>query len=182
VKNLKLHTNSQLVVTWVKGEAETKEPLLIEISVVMKDKIKLLESFEAAHVHMNQHTRADILVQLARTHTDGITHSFIQETLERPNIVEKVMVRVSLMDPGEKTWIDLVTTYKPWEELPTDPTEASLIKRRAKNHIMIEGWLYKRGLSIYTTLEMLGRYRSYFRPHKRLQVDNITAPRRPGTR
>jgi ribonuclease HI len=83
-KGVKLRTDSQLVVTQVKGEAQAKEPLLQKYLVVIKETISLFDEFEIMHVPREQNTRADVLSKLASTRKSGVNHSFIQETLEKP--------------------------------------------------------------------------------------------------
>ncbi|MCH98638.1 hypothetical protein A2U01_0019643, partial [Trifolium medium] len=132
----------------IKGEAQAKEPFIQKYLSMLKDKLAKLETFEAAHVPRDQNTRADVLARLASTRPSGVTHSFIQETLERPSIAGKTMVNVASATPRSKTWMDLVVDFITKGELPEDPSKATLVKRRASNHTVIEGLLYKRGISI----------------------------------
>jgi hypothetical protein len=46
-----------------------------------------------------------------------------------------------------KTWMDPIIEFITKGTLPEDHTEATLIKRRAINHTVIEGRLYKIGIS-----------------------------------
>ncbi|MCI91143.1 hypothetical protein A2U01_0112437, partial [Trifolium medium] len=64
----------------------------------------------ATHVPRDQNTRADILARLASTEKNGVTHSFIQETLDRPSIAEKAPVCATTIAAEEKTWIDASRT------------------------------------------------------------------------
>ncbi|MCI11736.1 hypothetical protein A2U01_0032838 [Trifolium medium] len=102
-KNLKLHTDSQLVVTQIRGEAQTKELGMQKYLALVREKIKLFESFKATHVSRDQNTRAGIMERLASTRNNGVTHYVIQETLERPNIAEKASICTTTMVPTEKT-------------------------------------------------------------------------------
>ncbi|MCI06143.1 gag-pol polyprotein, partial [Trifolium medium] len=80
-KHLKLRTNSQLVVTQIKGEAQAKEQYIQKYMAVLKKKVERQETFEATHIQRDKNTRADVLARLASTRPSGVTHSFIQETL-----------------------------------------------------------------------------------------------------
>ncbi|MCH80134.1 hypothetical protein A2U01_0000896 [Trifolium medium] len=105
----------------------------------------------------DQNTRADILARLTSTRNNEVTYSFIQETLERSSTTEKATVCATATPPAEKTWIDLIKDYILKGELPTNPAEATLIKRRAGNRTIIEGQLYRRGLSSLLLKCLAGR-------------------------
>ncbi|MCI07757.1 hypothetical protein A2U01_0028826 [Trifolium medium] len=86
------------------------------------------------------------------TSTNGVTDSFIQETLERLSIAEKIMVCVASTATTEKTWVESIKDYILKGELSRKLAEVSLIKRRSSNHAIIGGTLQKR--IVYSPFEM----------------------------
>jgi transposase-like protein len=70
------------------------QPFMLEYLAVVKEKIKLLETFEAINAcPKGTKQEIDVLGMLANTRTNGVTHSFIQKTLEKQVLnPEKIVV------------------------------------------------------------------------------------------
>jgi ribonuclease HI len=72
-----VETDSQLVVSQVKGEAQVKGALLQKYLATVKEKIDNFDSIEIVHIPREQNTRADVLSKLATTRENRINHSFV---------------------------------------------------------------------------------------------------------
>ncbi|MCI34617.1 ribonuclease H protein, partial [Trifolium medium] len=64
-KHLELRTDSQLVVTQIKGEAQAKEQYIQKYLAVFKRNVERLETFKSTHIPRDKNTKADILAHLA---------------------------------------------------------------------------------------------------------------------
>ncbi|KAK2456096.1 hypothetical protein QL285_003492 [Trifolium repens] len=147
-KNIKICTDSQLVVSQVLGEYQAKNDNLSEYLALVKDKIAKFDSAEVRHVPRGDNTRADILSKLASTKKKGGNKSIIQEILPRPSI-EKPPATLDINAIGDKNcWMTPVYNYLANDTLPSDEKEAAAVKRRACSYALLDGTLYRRGFSI----------------------------------
>ncbi|KAI5413155.1 hypothetical protein KIW84_057670 [Lathyrus oleraceus] len=72
----------------------------------------------------------------------------IQEILPRPSI-NKLPPPLEVNAIGDAhCWMTPIYNYLTRDELPTDPKEATTVKRRACSYVLLEGKLYRRGFSI----------------------------------
>jgi ribonuclease HI len=62
-----LRSDSQLVVSQIKGEYQAKEPLMQKYLALVKESLNGLSKFEIKHVPRHENSRADLLLKLAST-------------------------------------------------------------------------------------------------------------------
>ncbi|MCH79610.1 gag-pol polyprotein [Trifolium medium] len=96
-KEIKIFTDSQLVVSQVLGEYQTKNDNLQEYLRLVQEKIARFHSAEVRHVPRGDNTRADVLSKLASTKKKGGNKSVIQEILPRPSIEKQAPSTSSTM-------------------------------------------------------------------------------------
>jgi ribonuclease HI len=148
-KEVKIFTDSQLVVSQILGEYQTKNDNLHEYLLLVKDRIAKFESAEVLHVPREHNTRADILSKLASTKKKGGHKSVIQEVLARPSIEQAptaMLVDVNSIKDGT-SWMTPLYTYLAHGILPSDEKEAKTIRRKAILYCLMYDKLYKRGMS-----------------------------------
>lgn len=75
-----------------------KEALRHKYLDTVKEKINNFDSIEKMHIPIEQNTKVDVLSKLVSTRATGINHSFMQETLERPNYVMNLEVTVAIAE------------------------------------------------------------------------------------
>ena len=141
-------TDSQLVALQVRGEYQAKNDNLFEYLTLVKEKMAKFTSVEVKHVPREHNVRADILSKLASTKKKGGNKSVIQEVLPRPSI-EKPSPTLDVNVIGDSDcWMTPVYNYLAKDELPSDPKEASIVRRRVCSYVLVENKLYRRGFSI----------------------------------
>ncbi|XP_050889380.1 uncharacterized protein LOC127094613 [Lathyrus oleraceus] len=147
-KEVKISTDSQLVASQVRGEYQTKNDNLLGYLSLVKEKLDRFEKWEVQHIPREHNTRADVLSKLASTRKKGGNKSVIQEILPRPSI-DKLPPPLEVNAIGDAhCWMTPIYNYLTRDELPADPKEAAIVKRRACSYVLLEGKLYRRGFSI----------------------------------
>jgi transposase-like protein len=84
------------------------------------------------HVPRDQNTKANILARLVSTRNNGVTHSFIQETLEISSIAEKTPVCAVTITPTTNTWIKDVKRYILKGGTTNKPLRSSLNQKESR--------------------------------------------------
>jgi hypothetical protein len=69
---------------------------------MVKERINNFDSVEIVHITRELNMRAEVLSKLASTRANGINHSFVQETLERPNYGASTII-VAMAEPAPET-------------------------------------------------------------------------------
>ena len=118
--------------------------MLLKYYQISKTLIDNFECFEMYYIRTENNTKVDLLSKLASTEKTGHLKTIIQETLQTPTIdIEEVMV-------GEVEEPVRMTPYKNfliWEVLPSDKNEARRLKWKVNYYVILDGDLFKRGLT-----------------------------------
>ncbi|XP_058765215.1 uncharacterized protein LOC131638669 [Vicia villosa] len=147
-REVKIYTDSQLVTSQISGDYQAKNNVLIEYLTLVKDKMNKFAKAEVKHIPREHNSRADVLSKLASTRKKGGNKSVIQEILSKPSIDKSAQTLPVLAIGDDHCWMTPVYNFLTKDELPTDPKEASVIKRRACSYTIVENKLYRRGFSI----------------------------------
>ncbi|XP_020215669.1 uncharacterized protein LOC109799508 [Cajanus cajan] len=107
-------------------------------------RISSFDEFSVKHVPREQNARADLLSKLASTKKPGQHRTIIQETLHSPSLEDKI---VNANDSEELGWMTDIWSYLQEGTLPTDTDEARKVRVRSAKFIIINGELFKRGIS-----------------------------------
>jgi ribonuclease HI len=78
---ISLCSDSQLVVSQIKGEYQTREPLLQRYLAKVKESLLGLSKFEIKHIPREENSRADLLSKLASTKSSSTLKSVVEEVL-----------------------------------------------------------------------------------------------------
>ncbi|GAU50359.1 hypothetical protein TSUD_409320 [Trifolium subterraneum] len=140
--------NSQLVVSQVSGEYQTKEERLLEYLNLIKTKLAKFKETEVKHVPREHNAREDVLSKLASTRRKKAgNQSLIQETLTKPSI-EKAVEVMHICAIDDQSWMAPVYNFLKSNTLPADAKEATKIRKRAFSYVLLDDKLYRRGFSI----------------------------------
>ncbi|XP_061344701.1 uncharacterized protein LOC133290607 [Gastrolobium bilobum] len=144
-QRLKVFSDSQLVTFQISCEYQAKGPLMCKYLEKVRELIEGFESVEVEHIRRTENTRADILSKLASTKSPGNKCSIVQQSMPNPCIV----MNISETAPGatEETWITPIVNYLAEGAVPPDQKDARKIIRRSDHFCIVQGRLYKRGLS-----------------------------------
>jgi ribonuclease HI len=83
-------SDSQLVVSQIKGDYQAKEPLMQKYLALVKESLLGLSKFEIKHVPWSENSRADLLSKLASTKSASALHSVIEEVIPTPGAILRI--------------------------------------------------------------------------------------------
>nr|KYP39221.1 Transposon Ty3-I Gag-Pol polyprotein [Cajanus cajan] len=132
------------MVEQLSGTYQAKDVLLQRYFHTAAQQISSFDDFSIKHVPREQNTRADLLSKLASTKKPGQHRTIIQETLHSPNLDDKT---VNVNDSEELGWMTNIWNYLKDGALPTDKDEARKVRMRSAKFTIIDGELFKRGIS-----------------------------------
>nr|XP_029147022.1 uncharacterized protein LOC114924956 [Arachis hypogaea] len=92
------------------------------------------------HVPREKNTRADLLSKLARTKPGSCNRSLIQGMVKEPTVALH-------LTGASPSWLDPITTFLELGKLPEDEKAAKALRREAARYAIIQGQLFKKGLS-----------------------------------
>ncbi|XP_015944522.1 uncharacterized protein LOC107469657 [Arachis duranensis] len=137
---LEVCSDSQVVTSHIKGTYQARDPLLQKYLEKVK---KLSEQFEEVmvqHVPRERNTRADLLSKLASTKPGTGNRSLIQGLIKEA----AVALHITKEDPS---WMNLITNFLEIGKLPGDEKSAKALRREVAKYAIIQGQLFKKGLS-----------------------------------
>ena len=124
---------------------QTKEIVLLKYYHIMKTIIDNFECFKIYYISRESNTRADLLSKMANTKKVGHLKTIIQEMLPTPTIdAEEIMVG----EEEEPSWMTPYKNFLIRRVLPSNENEAQRLKRKAKYFVILDGELFKRGLTV----------------------------------
>jgi len=138
-KAITICSNSQLVVSQIRGDYSAKEPMLQKYLSKVRELLLDFVKFEIKHIPPEENSRADLLSKLASTKKTSNYRSVIEQTIPQPVIIMQIVA-------GD--WRFLILKYIIKGTLPEDPKEAKKIEKQASNFVEVEGNLYRRGTSV----------------------------------
>ncbi|XP_058775915.1 uncharacterized protein LOC131650215 [Vicia villosa] len=148
VEDIEVFTDSQLVASHISGEYQVKSEALAEYLALVKERLARFRSAKVKHIPREHNARADVLSKLASTRKKGGNKSVIHEILPKPSIETSYSLSLVSAIGDASCWMTPVYNYLTSDLLPTDPKEASTIRRRASSYVLVENRLYRRGSSI----------------------------------
>ncbi|XP_072081043.1 uncharacterized protein [Arachis hypogaea] len=107
---------------------------------MVKELSKQFEEVTVQHVPRERNTRADLLSKLASMKPGTGNRSLIQGITREP-VVALHLTKIS------PSWMDPITNFLESDNLPGDEKEAKMLRREAAKYTVIQGQLFKKGLS-----------------------------------
>ena len=143
VDQLKVHSDSQLVVRQIEDTYEAKSEKMALYLQKVRDLLKKFVLVQVKYIPRTENSQADALAKLATALQEDIGESTSVEYLAEPSIDPYGMV-VALIGSAPN-WMDPIWDYINDGTLPDDPKEAAKIRVRSSRFINHKGSLYKRG-------------------------------------
>ena len=146
-RKLRCYSNSQLVHGQVANRYQDKEAAILRYYHAIKTLVDDFDCFKMYHIPREDNTTTDLLSKIASTKKTGHLKTIIHETLQAP------MIDINEVMAGEEEEPDWMTPYKNFLTqgvLPSNKNEARRLKRKASYYVILDGELFKRGLT--TTL------------------------------
>ncbi|XP_072083612.1 uncharacterized protein [Arachis hypogaea] len=137
---LEVCSDSQVVTSQVNGSYQARDSLLQKYLEKVKELAKQFEEVVVQHVLRERNTRADLLSKLASTKPGVGNRSLIQGMIKEP----AVALHLTKIGPS---WMDPITDFLENGKLPEDEKEAKALRREAAKYAIIQGQLFRKGLS-----------------------------------
>ncbi|XP_016167896.1 uncharacterized protein LOC107610350 [Arachis ipaensis] len=137
---LEVCSDSQIVTSQVNGSYQARESLLQKYLERVKELSKQFEEVTVQHVPRERNTRADLLSKLASTKPGTGNRPLIQGITKEP----AVALHLTKISPS---WMDSITDFLQNGKLPVGEKEAKALRRKAAKYTIIQGQLFKKGLS-----------------------------------
>ncbi|XP_016164312.1 uncharacterized protein LOC107606810 [Arachis ipaensis] len=135
-------SDSQVVTSQINGTYQARDSLLQKYLERVK---KLSEEFDEVtvqHVPRERNTRADLLSKLASTKAGTGNRSLIQGLVKEPTVTLHIT-----RAPDPPSWVDPIIDFLEMGKLPDDDKTAKALRREAAKYTVIQGQLFKKGLS-----------------------------------
>jgi ribonuclease HI len=144
-----VHSDSQLVVSQISGEYQTKEPILQQYLEQLKSLTSKFTKAEFKHVPRDQNERADLLARLASTGKLGNNRTVIQKSVPTPSIGGSypALPVLPVLPVPAGDWYTSLRRHLTTGWLPEDKRESKKVLRHAPWYTMVGETLYKRGFS-----------------------------------
>ncbi|XP_057745072.1 uncharacterized protein LOC130962933 [Arachis stenosperma] len=139
-KRLEVCSDSQVVTSQVNGSYQAKDPLLQKYLEKVKSMNQKFDEVTVQHVPRERNTRADLLSKLASTKPGEGNRSLIQGMTREPAIALHITTLSS-------SWLDPITNYLEHGQVPDDEKDAVKLRREAAKYAVIQGQLFRKGLS-----------------------------------
>ncbi|XP_015938645.1 uncharacterized protein LOC107464228 [Arachis duranensis] len=139
-RRLEVCSDSQVVTSQVNGSYQAKDPLLLKYLEKVKSLSQKFEEVTVHHVPRERNTRADLLSKLASTKPGEGNRSLIQGMTREPAIALHMTTLGS-------SWLDPITNFLEHGQVPGDEKDATKLRREAAKYAVIQGQLFKKGLS-----------------------------------
>ncbi|XP_016168240.1 uncharacterized protein LOC107610752 [Arachis ipaensis] len=137
---LEVCSDSQVVTSQVNGTYQARDSLLQKYLEKVKELSKQFEEVTIQHVPRERNTRVDLLSKLASTKPGVGNRSLIQGLIKEP----AVTLHLTKVGPS---WMDPITDFLESDKTPDDEKSARALRREAAKYAIIQGQLFKKGLS-----------------------------------
>ncbi|XP_025703025.1 uncharacterized protein [Arachis hypogaea] len=137
---LEVCSDSQVVTSQINGSYQARDALLQKYLEKVRELSKPFEKVIVQHVPRERNTRTDLLSKLASTKLGEGNRSLIQGMMKEP----AVTLHLSRLSPS---WIDPITNFLESGKLPDNEKDAKTLRREAAKYAIIQGQLFKKGLS-----------------------------------
>ncbi|XP_025679029.1 uncharacterized protein [Arachis hypogaea] len=133
-------SDSQVVTSQVNGSYQARDPLLQKYLEKVKEMTSQFQEVTIQHVPRERNTRADLLSKLASTKPGAGNRSLIQGMVKEPTVALH-------LTESSPSWLDPITNFLELGKLPDDEKAAKTLRREAARYAIIQGQLFRKGLS-----------------------------------
>ncbi|XP_072062334.1 uncharacterized protein [Arachis hypogaea] len=117
-----------------------KAQAMADFLVEVKQMTSQFQEVIVLHVPRERNTRADLLSKLASTKPGSGNRSLIQGMVKEPTVALH-------LTESSPSWLDPITNFLELGKLPEDEKAAKALRREAARYAIIQGQLFKKGLS-----------------------------------
>ncbi|XP_074374329.1 uncharacterized protein LOC141714728 [Apium graveolens] len=142
VQDLKIYSDSQIVVKQTNGEYIAKDPTLAKYQALVQSYLASIPSHQVLQICRVENEEADILSKLVWNSSD-LDCSVYFEELHKPSIESGKILEIE----STQNWMTPFINYLDKGELPEDKGKAQRLKAKAAKFFLEEGVLYRRTFS-----------------------------------
>ena len=146
-ENLKVYSDSQLVVNQVKDAYQVKDPSIIKYVQKAKQLLKKLEQeggqWDLLQIPISENSEADSLAKATGEDSKAFQELELTEELAKPSIEEEEVM--SIQEIAE--WMKPIVQYLEHGTLPEDKLQAQKLRIKVAHYSMHNSELYRRSLS-----------------------------------
>ncbi|XP_022870705.1 uncharacterized protein LOC111389949 [Olea europaea var. sylvestris] len=159
LENIKIYSDSQLVVEQIEGTFNRKDEKMSLYCLKVHDLQRKFKSCEIVKISRAKNCRADALSRLVFMGINGLDRTVHVRIITESSINQTI----SVMDiDNEPSCMDPIVDFIKHSSLPEDPWAARSIRSKALRYCMIEGVLFRRSLTL--------PYLRYLRPSESSQA------------
>ncbi|XP_016173092.1 uncharacterized protein LOC107615552 [Arachis ipaensis] len=137
---LEVCSDSQVVTSQVNGSYQARHPLLQKYLEKVRELTREFQEVTVQHVPRERNIRADLLSKLASTKPGAGNRSLIQGMVKEPTVA----LHLAESSPS---WLDPITNFLELGKLPDDEKASRTLRREAARYAIIQGQLFRKGLS-----------------------------------
>ncbi|KAL8124074.1 hypothetical protein AgCh_011906 [Apium graveolens] len=142
VQDLKIYSDSQIVVEQTNGEYIAKDPILAKYQALVQSYLASIPKHQVIQIFQEENEEADILSKLVWNSSD-LDCSFYFEELHKPSIDFGEVLEME----SNQNWMTPFINYLDKGELPEDKGKSQRLKAKAAKFFLEEGLLYRRTFS-----------------------------------
>ncbi|XP_074327510.1 uncharacterized protein LOC141665424 [Apium graveolens] len=138
VQDLKIYSDSQIVVKQTNGEYIAKDPTLSKYQALVQSYLASIPNYQVLQMCPEENEEVDILSKLVRNSSD-LDCSVYFEELHKPSIESGEILEIE----SNQNWMTPFINYLDNGELPEDKGKAQRLKVKAAKFFLEEGLLYR---------------------------------------
>ncbi|GMP37997.1 hypothetical protein CsSME_00021317 [Camellia sinensis var. sinensis] len=146
VSHLRVFSDSQLVVGQMTGDFDAKDDTMRAYRDLALPLARLFNTFHIKHIPRADNSKADEMAQLASADHPTLSHDVRIEYLHHPAVSPSLQA-IQHIQNEPIPWASDILLFLTTGALPEDQQQASKVRSRASNYVIIDDILYKRGFS-----------------------------------
>ncbi|XP_022845323.1 uncharacterized protein LOC111368325 [Olea europaea var. sylvestris] len=145
LENIKIYSDSQLVVGQIEGTFDRKDEKMSLYCLKVHDLQRKFKSCGIVKITPAENCKVDALSRLMFMGIDGLNGTVHVRIVTEPSINQTI----GIMDiDNEPSWMDPIVDFIKYGNLPQDPRATRSIRSKASRYCMIEGVLFRRSLTL----------------------------------
>ncbi|XP_074346651.1 uncharacterized protein LOC141685450 [Apium graveolens] len=138
VQDLKIYSDSQIVVKQTNGEDIAKDPTMVKYQALVQSYLASIPKYQVLQVCREENEEVDILSKLVRN-SSYLDCSVYFEELHKPSIESGEVLEIE----SNQNWMIPFINYLEKGELPEDKGKSQRLKVKATKFFLEEGLLYR---------------------------------------
>ncbi|XP_074377391.1 uncharacterized protein LOC141718919 [Apium graveolens] len=138
IQDLKIYSDSQIVVKQTNGEYVAKDHILAKYQALVQSHLAAIPNHQVLQICREENEEADIISKLVRNSSD-LDYSVYFEELHKPSIDSEEVLEIE----SNHNWMTPFINYLEKRELPEDKGKTQRLKAKAAKFFLEDGVLYR---------------------------------------